>query len=67
LSEEDKKKVKDAFKKTGTIRGTRRLTGISRKAIRNLLNQSGLRRPNAPAAQKRKSKAPSHIEWVTGL
>ncbi len=56
LSEEDKQRVKDAYKKTGTIRGTKRLTGISRKAVRNEIKRLGLGIPNAPAAQERKSK-----------
>jgi transposase len=54
LSDEDKKRVRDAFKETGTIRGTKRLTRISRKAIRRELGRFAV--PNAPAVKKRASK-----------
>jgi transposase len=56
LSQEDCKKIEDAFKQTGTIRGTKRLTGNSRRAVRNHLQSLGQQRPNAPAVKQRKSK-----------
>ena len=56
LSEDDKKRIHDAFRKTGTIRGTVRQTGISRKAVRREIDRMSGSRPNAPAAAKRKSK-----------
>jgi transposase len=56
LSNEDRGKIREAFRKTGTIRGTKRLTGVSRKAIRRELDQRGGGIPAAPAVKMRTSK-----------
>ena len=54
LSEEEKKNIFTAYKKNGTIKGTKRETGHRRKTIREVLKGHGT--PNAPAVKKRKSK-----------
>ena len=56
LSDRDKERIRDAFRQTGTIRGTKRLTGISRKSIRRQIDRMANPAPNAPAVRMRKSK-----------
>jgi len=56
LSEQDKERIFKTFRETGTIRGTKQVTGISRKAIRRALDRQANPVPSAPAAKRRKSK-----------
>src|SRR6056297_739512 len=67
LSEDDKQKIDKAFQKTGTIRGTRRLTGISRKAIRRALDDRGNPKPAAPAVKMRNSKLDPYKPKISHL
>ena len=56
LCEQDKERIYNAFRETGTIRGVKRLTGISRKAIRRALDCRANPMPAAPAVKPRSSK-----------
>ena len=56
LSDKDKERIRAAFQKTGTIRGTKRLTGINRKSIRRQIERMANPVPTAPAVRMRKSK-----------
>ena len=60
LSKEQKEAIHRAFKETGTIRGTKKLTNISRKAIRRELDRLSNPIPNAPKTTVRKSKLDSY-------
>lgn len=39
ISKEKEEKILSAFKKTGTIRGTKRITGVNRKTIRRVMDR----------------------------
>jgi transposase len=56
LRQEQKEAIYKAFKETGTIRGTKRITGISRKAIRRELDRMSNPIPKASKSTPRKSK-----------
>lgn len=55
LSKEKEDQVLKAFKETGTIRGTRRITGINRKTIRRVLDRMANPIPAAPQTTPRPS------------
>ena len=48
LSKEKEDRIRQAFKKTGTIRGTKKITGINRKTIRRVLDRMANPIPAAP-------------------
>jgi len=54
LSEEEKKKIRELFQKTGSIRATAELARVSRNAVRRELRRLAL--PRAVATAPRKSK-----------
>jgi len=56
LSNEQKESIHKAFKETGTIRGTKRITGISRKSIRRELDRMTNPIPKVSKGTVRKSK-----------
>jgi len=67
LSDKDKERIRDAFRETGTIRGTKRLTGVSRKAIRRQIDQRANAIPRAPAVKMRKSKLDPYKPKISHL
>ncbi|MBF0453061.1 MAG: IS21 family transposase [Candidatus Magnetomorum sp.] len=56
LRNEQKESIHKAFRETGTIRGTKKITGIGRKAIRRELDRVANPVPNATKGTVRKSK-----------
>ena len=67
LSNEQKEAIHKAFKKTGTIRGTKRITNISRKAIRRELDRLACPIPNAPKSKRRSSKLDPYRDKISFL
>ena len=55
LSKEKEDDIRKAFKKTGTIKGTKKITGINRKTIRSVLERMGKTIPAAPQTIPRPS------------
>jgi len=55
LSKEKEDRIKKAFKETGSIRGTQRITGINRKTIRRVMDRMANPMPAAPQTTPRPS------------
>ena len=56
LNEEKRKKIREKFRATGSIRATARAVGVSRNAVRRELDRPAAGAPGAPASSPRPSK-----------
>jgi len=56
ITEDQRSRVREMFKETGSIRQTAKKTGVSRNAVRRELRRLANPVPNAPAAVRRPSK-----------